>query len=334
ADRDVARPMFARDARSGEADESAFKSSVGADDAIVGAKGGEKNEMPAPKPEAKLEYRGAIGRFAKVPAEKSGTRAEFATGGETGGSSGAGKGIDTLGGVAAPTASVEAPEQSVEGKAQTADVPAQEMKDEESARSVAARKADAPTTAQPPPAPAKSAPAGPPAAASDNGWRQDGAVREKERDEAGVASPSGEAEQSPATRGEIGRRFDGRNSGLTRGDMRVVRQDAAFDELWTRLWATRAQPPPRPAIDFARQVVVTVALGTQPTGGHGVRIESVRLAGSVLTVVVLETHPRPGAVVTQSMTQPFSVVVVEFDGRIPEDLEVRFDRRVTEGDLP
>lgn len=83
---------------------------------------------------------------------------------------------------------------------------------------------------------------------------------------------------------------------------------------WTAFWGGGAAPG-LAGVDFARDMVIAVALGTRPTGGHSVTVESARREGRRLLVTVREVSPGAGCVVSQALTSP--VVAV----RIPRSSE-------------
>ena len=94
-------------------------------------------------------------------------------------------------------------------------------------------------------------------------------------------------------------------SGVTTPAREVIRDDSAYTRFWAGLGAGQ-----RPSVDFSRDVVIAVAAGQRPTGGHGIAVTRVVRQGAGLAVEVVETVPGPGCVPTQQITQPVDVVVV------------------------
>jgi hypothetical protein len=87
----------------------------------------------------------------------------------------------------------------------------------------------------------------------------------------------------------------------------VVRTEAEWDALWRQHAANR----PRPAVDFAREMVVGVCLGTRNTAGYAVEIAGVeKEAGGGLVVRYRETAPGRGAVTAQIIVSPCHLVAV------------------------
>ena len=84
----------------------------------------------------------------------------------------------------------------------------------------------------------------------------------------------------------------------------VVRTDAEWDALWKEHGPDR----PRPNVDFKKDIVVGVFLGTRPTGGYSVAVTSVRTSNGVTTVQYAERRPAPGLMLVQALTMPFQLV--------------------------
>jgi hypothetical protein len=94
-------------------------------------------------------------------------------------------------------------------------------------------------------------------------------------------------------------------SGISAPERTVIRNDSTYARFWEALGAGQ-----RPPVDFSRDVVIAVAAGQKPSGGHAIAVERVARAGAGMTVEVVETVPGPGCWTTQQLTQPVDVVVV------------------------
>jgi len=66
----------------------------------------------------------------------------------------------------------------------------------------------------------------------------------------------------------------------------LVRTQREWEDLWNRLGANRIPRPSPTPVDFSEEVVVFAAMGTRPTGGHAIRIDSVRYSKDTLWVEV------------------------------------------------
>jgi hypothetical protein len=94
----------------------------------------------------------------------------------------------------------------------------------------------------------------------------------------------------------------------------VIRSQTDWQSLWGRHTSTGTVPAPLPVVDFDKEIVAAVFFGEKPTGGYGVEISSAEVADRALTVFVRETSPKPGAMVTQAINQPFHIVRIETAG--------------------
>lgn len=96
---------------------------------------------------------------------------------------------------------------------------------------------------------------------------------------------------------------------------RVVLTD---DEQWAAAWETLYQyqspVPERPAVDFRSSVLVLVAMGTRPTTGYSVKVESVQHHAGVLYVAVRERSPGASCGTGQALTAPVHIVQVPREG--------------------
>jgi hypothetical protein len=109
----------------------------------------------------------------------------------------------------------------------------------------------------------------------------------------------------------------GDQSNVDEGRQIVVRTAAG----WTALWRQHAPDRPRPAVDFARDMVAGVFLGSRPSAGFAIDVVSARDEHGNLVVRYRETTPRPGAVTAQVITSAYCIVALP-----RHDGEVRFER--------
>jgi hypothetical protein len=100
------------------------------------------------------------------------------------------------------------------------------------------------------------------------------------------------------------------DSGMT-SNVDAGRQASARSvEEWSKLWTLHAGERTRPAVDFSKEIVVAVFMGTRPTAGFSVQIVRVRQDGPALVVSYTETRPAPDSVAAQILTSPFHIVAV------------------------
>ncbi|HQK94292.1 MAG TPA: protease complex subunit PrcB family protein [Armatimonadota bacterium] len=110
---------------------------------------------------------------------------------------------------------------------------------------------------------------------------------------------------------EIVARYTGTRSGIHEALRQVIRTE---DE-WKALWERHTQPfeprPELPQVDFGKSMLIVVFSGEKPTGGHSVRVETVRETKDGLDVTFRVTKPDEGMMTTQAFTQPYDIVVVD-----------------------
>jgi hypothetical protein len=121
--------------------------------------------------------------------------------------------------------------------------------------------------------------------------------------------------QTPSPLRTLGK---GPMSGIAAARQVTVRTASEWAALWQEHTPDGAPPPP---VDFAREMVLGVFLGSRPTAGYGVEI--IRTVGAPDGVVVqyVETRPRNDAVTAQILTAPFHLVALPRDPR-----DVRFEK--------
>ena len=87
----------------------------------------------------------------------------------------------------------------------------------------------------------------------------------------------------------------------------VVRTDAE----WTKLWQQHAPSQPRPVVDFSREMVIGVFMGSRPNAGFSTAIVSTTATPSgTLLVRYTEKIPAPGSITAQILTFPFHLVAI------------------------
>ena len=79
---------------------------------------------------------------------------------------------------------------------------------------------------------------------------------------------------------------------------------------WAALWKDHSPNGKMPVVDFAKQMVVGIFLGTKPSTGHEVEIVGVRTEGKDLIVEYVQKQPGRGTMAAQILTEPFHLVSV------------------------
>lgn len=90
----------------------------------------------------------------------------------------------------------------------------------------------------------------------------------------------------------------------------AVTSDSTWKELWDMIHRDTRPVPEVPAIDFSRETVIGVFLGTRSTGGYSIEIVDASLQNNKLSVKYKTESPAPGDMVSMALTQPYHVVTV------------------------
>jgi hypothetical protein len=96
----------------------------------------------------------------------------------------------------------------------------------------------------------------------------------------------------------------GSRSALTEARETVARTASE----WQTLWKQHGGTEPAAAVDFGKEMVAAVFLGTRATGGYSVEILSTRRDGEALVIDYAERAPGRDSIVTQALTSPFHIV--------------------------
>lgn len=86
----------------------------------------------------------------------------------------------------------------------------------------------------------------------------------------------------------------------------LVRTDAE----WTTLWQQHTPDHPRPAVDFSKEMVVGVFMGSRPSAGFSTTILGATAGNGVLIVRYAERVPAPGRISAQILTFPYHLVAI------------------------
>ena len=112
------------------------------------------------------------------------------------------------------------------------------------------------------------------------------------------------------------------NSGLSQAQQVIVRDRASWEQTWAAIWRNHSPQPELPAVDFSREMIVVAALGSRPTGGYGIFIDSASSGPSGVEIAVRAVSPGNGCAVTLAITNPVDAA------RVPRrEGPIRFSER-------
>jgi hypothetical protein len=86
--------------------------------------------------------------------------------------------------------------------------------------------------------------------------------------------------------------------------LQVIRDQAAWQSLWSRMNSNHFPAPALPAVDFSAEMVVVAAVGGKPSGGFSVSVDSASERSGTVIVEVTMTSPGPNCIVAGLMTSP------------------------------
>lgn len=79
---------------------------------------------------------------------------------------------------------------------------------------------------------------------------------------------------------------------------------------WTALWKKHDYDKPAPPVDWSKEMVVAVFMGSRPSAGYAVEIVAAEERGGELVVKYRATRPAPGTVSAQILTAPYHIAAV------------------------
>src|SRR5439155_16450083 len=79
---------------------------------------------------------------------------------------------------------------------------------------------------------------------------------------------------------------------------------------WTQLYRQHKFDKPAPTIDFSKEMIVAVFMGSRPTAGFSTAIVSATAANGALNVRYSESRPPAGGVTAQVLTFPYHIAAI------------------------
>ena len=102
--------------------------------------------------------------------------------------------------------------------------------------------------------------------------------------------------------------------GFAAASYQLITSQTELVSLWQRAYGSRLTVPPLPNLDFRRETVVAVFMGSRSTGGYGLDVKDVRDEEGELYIDLVVTEPAPGAITTQALTSPWLLLRVQRGG--------------------
>jgi hypothetical protein len=96
--------------------------------------------------------------------------------------------------------------------------------------------------------------------------------------------------------------------GLEKPLRQVVRNQDSWKRLWEEIFRPVEPVPERPQVDFEREMLIVVAMGTRRSGGFDITVQRITITDGFVDITVREIRPPPDSVVGMALTQPVEVV--------------------------
>jgi len=90
----------------------------------------------------------------------------------------------------------------------------------------------------------------------------------------------------------------------------VIKDRAAFEDVWRKIHYSVFPKPAPPQVDFEKEMIIAVFMGKCATGGHSIDIVDVVEYADKVEVQFARRKPSPGDVTTTATTRPFCLVKV------------------------
>lgn len=79
---------------------------------------------------------------------------------------------------------------------------------------------------------------------------------------------------------------------------------------WATFWKQHAPDRQPPAVDFSKEMVVGIFIGSRPTAGHSVEIVRTSFREGHLMMEYVEKAPEPRDITAQVITMPYHLVAI------------------------
>ncbi len=102
----------------------------------------------------------------------------------------------------------------------------------------------------------------------------------------------------------------------------LITSQAQFDSAWNRAF-TMDMPPEKPVIDFTKNSVVALFLGTVNTGGHSIEITGIK-ANEGNRILITAEHKLPGknCLSTQAIEFPYYLALINQAAPVKIDFSI------------
>lgn len=105
--------------------------------------------------------------------------------------------------------------------------------------------------------------------------------------------------------------FEGSYGGKEEKSYKVIRSQEELEKIFKQIEIVGSSKAESVDVNFDKHRVVALFMGTRNTGGFSIGVSDVEVQGDTTYVMVKETGPEPGEMVTMALTNPYSIVKIE-----------------------
>jgi hypothetical protein len=91
---------------------------------------------------------------------------------------------------------------------------------------------------------------------------------------------------------------------------RIVRSAAELSTVWTELYSPSSLQPPKPDVDFTRQMLIVISIGIRTDGRSSVATSAVTYSGDALSVEATESVKGPECPATGVIVYPTDLILL------------------------
>jgi len=102
-------------------------------------------------------------------------------------------------------------------------------------------------------------------------------------------------------------------------DQFCARNNSEWENMWNRICPAYLADSPLPKIDFDKEMVLGVFLGTKPSSGYNIEILHLLEKDNCLEVYVKETKPTFGFFYASVLTQPYHIIKTD---KVDKDIKL------------
>ena len=110
---------------------------------------------------------------------------------------------------------------------------------------------------------------------------------------------------------KIEKEWKGYHCGYTEPLRVVIYTENQWEEIWKKVQVLRLPVPELPKIDFEKEMIIAVFMGTRSSGGYEIEIKNISKTEKEIVVGVEEKEPSPDSLRTMALTSPYHVVIVK-----------------------